>query len=130
MRFFLFILICCSTFIMKAQGPITGFLPRKRNIDFAFSYSYDSYSTYRFGKEEQFLEIPESSGVYMMHAATKILFIGGSQNLKESISSIPSESCISKATRFRFREEKTCQFCMAFPGQNCIVSTAYQTVLP
>ena len=68
--------------------------------------SEDKWSDWLDFNEDKFSTIPESSGVYMMHAATKILFIGGSPNLKESISNISSESCISKATRFRFREEK------------------------
>ena len=34
---------------------------------------------------ETISKIPQSAGVYMMHASMKILFIGGSENIKTSI---------------------------------------------
>lgn len=52
--------------------------------------------------EEQTAKVPESPGVYMMHAAMKILFIGGSTNLKQSIAESLKTSCISDAKRFRY----------------------------
>ncbi len=56
--------------------------------------------------EDEFSVIPESPGVFMMHAAMKILFIGGSTNLKQSIENTSSGGCASKAKRFRYREEE------------------------
>ena len=50
-------------------------------------------------------KVPEVSGVFMMHAAMKILYIGGSENMKKTIENI-SEKCVSNATRFRYRKEK------------------------
>ena len=47
-------------------------------------------------------KIPESSGVFMMHASMKILSIGASENLRKSVSDTLSDSCISKASRFRY----------------------------
>jgi len=48
---------------------------------------------------------PETPGVFMMHADTKILHIGGSENMRKTIESI-SEKCVLDATRFRYGEEK------------------------
>lgn len=49
---------------------------------------------------------PETSGVYMMHENMKILFIGGSKNIKKSIEETTSEKCISRASRFRYKKEE------------------------
>jgi hypothetical protein len=47
--------------------------------------------------------IPESPGVYKMHASMKILFIGSSaQSVRQSLLDCLSDPCISKATRFGF----------------------------
>lgn len=59
MSFMRFLVICCffySCFWAHAQGPISGFMPRKGHLDLAFSYSYDSYDTYLFGKQERYLD--------------------------------------------------------------------------
>jgi excinuclease UvrABC nuclease subunit len=47
-------------------------------------------------------KVPESPGVYMMHAAMKILFIGDSNNLRQSISESLKAPCIGEAKRFRY----------------------------
>ena len=57
--------------------------------------------------QEIFEKIPKSPGVFMMHAAMKILFIGGSNNMKKTIEDISSEECISKSTRVRYRKEES-----------------------
>lgn len=36
-----------------AQGPVTGFMPGRKNTDIALAYSVDSYSTYLFGEERR-----------------------------------------------------------------------------
>jgi len=59
-----------------------------------FDYNQDTIS-----------RVPEISGVFMMHAAMKILYIGGSKNMRNSIENI-SEKCVSNATRFRYRREE------------------------
>lgn len=46
--------------------------------------------------------IAESKGVYKIHAGMKILFIGSSQNLRESMLGCLSDPCISKAKRFSY----------------------------
>ena len=46
--------------------------------------------------------IAESEGVYKIHASMKILFIGSSQNLRESMRGCLSDPCISKARRFSY----------------------------
>ena len=56
--------------------------------------------------QETFEKIPKVPGVFMMHAVMKILFIGGSENMKESIIEASLEKDISKATRVRYRKEK------------------------
>jgi excinuclease UvrABC nuclease subunit len=47
-------------------------------------------------------EIPESEGIYKMHASMKILFIGNSHNLRKSLLECLSDSCLNKATRFSY----------------------------
>lgn len=46
--------------------------------------------------------IPESEGVYKMHASMKILYIGNSNNLRQSLLESLSNSCLKKATRFSY----------------------------
>jgi hypothetical protein len=45
---------------------------------------------------------PESAGVFSMHASMKILFIGASQNLRNSLLESLSKPCLDKAKRFRY----------------------------
>jgi len=47
--------------------------------------------------------IPQTAGVYMMHISMKILFIGGSENMKTSIQH-NTNPCISQATRIRYMQ--------------------------
>ena len=54
--------------------------------------------------KETISKIPQSAGVYMMHTSMKILFIGGSENIKTSIQDKEKDSCISKATRVRYMQ--------------------------
>ncbi len=53
---------------------------------------------------ETISKIPQSAGVYMMHASMKILFIGGSENIKTSIQDKDGDLCISRATRVRYMQ--------------------------
>ena len=46
--------------------------------------------------------IPEAEGVYKMHASMKILYIGNSSNLRQSLLDSLSNPCLSKATRFSY----------------------------
>ena len=52
--------------------------------------------------QEQIANAPESPGVYMMHAAMKILYIGGTDNLRKSITESQSAVCTCDAKRFRY----------------------------
>lgn len=63
------------------------------------------WSEWQDNNQESILEIPEKPGVYMMHESMKILFIGGSQNMKKSIIDSLEKKCVSDSTRIRFREE-------------------------
>ena len=45
---------------------------------------------------------PEASGVFVMHAAMKILFIGGAQNLRTILLESLATPCLEKAKRFRY----------------------------
>jgi hypothetical protein len=51
---------------------------------------------------EQISKIPAESGVYTMHAAMKILVIGGTQNLRETILETLNDSCTKDAKRFKY----------------------------
>ena len=46
--------------------------------------------------------IPTSEGVYKMHASMRILLIGSSQNLRQSLLEDLSNPCISKGARFSY----------------------------
>jgi hypothetical protein len=46
--------------------------------------------------------IPESEGVYKLHANMKILFIGSGQNLRQSLTQDLTNPCISKGARFSY----------------------------
>ena len=47
--------------------------------------------------------VPESPGLYKIHANMKILYIGSStQNIKESLIECLSDTCISMAKRFSY----------------------------
>ena len=41
-------------------------------------------------------------GVFMMHAAMKILLIQGTENIRKDLESTLSNHCTSQATRFRY----------------------------
>lgn len=45
---------------------------------------------------------PESPGACVMHASMKILYIGGSQNLRQELLSRLSDPCTGKSKRFRY----------------------------
>ena len=46
--------------------------------------------------------VPESAGIFMMHSAMKILFIGNTLNLRSSLIDSLHIPCTSNATRFRY----------------------------
>lgn len=46
--------------------------------------------------------VPEASGVFVMHTAMKILFIGSAQNLSASLLESLTTPCLEKAKRFRY----------------------------
>jgi excinuclease UvrABC nuclease subunit len=45
---------------------------------------------------------PESPGVCVMHANMKILYIGGSRNIRQELLDRLSDPCTTKAKRFRY----------------------------
>jgi hypothetical protein len=53
--------------------------------------------------------IPETEGIYKMHASMKILYIGNSFNLKQSLLESLSKPCLSKATRFSYVATQTAE---------------------
>jgi hypothetical protein len=46
--------------------------------------------------------VPESSGVFVMHASMKIMYIGGSENIRHALLERLSDPCTGKAKRFRY----------------------------
>jgi hypothetical protein len=46
--------------------------------------------------------IAESEGVFKMHSGMKILFMGSSRNLRDSLLQCLSNPCVSRAKRFSF----------------------------
>ena len=53
--------------------------------------------------------VPETEGLYKMHASMKILYIGNSFNLKQSLLESLSKPCLSKATRFSYVVTQTAE---------------------
>lgn len=46
--------------------------------------------------------VPESAGIFVMHASMKMLYIGGSQNIRVGLTERLSDECSAKAKRFRY----------------------------
>jgi excinuclease UvrABC nuclease subunit len=46
--------------------------------------------------------VPESPGVFVMHASMKVLYIGASANIRQGLIERLSNECSSKAKRFRY----------------------------
>jgi hypothetical protein len=56
-----------------------------------------------FNKDSIISNVPESEGVYKMHASMKILYIGNSNNIRQSLLESLENSCIKKdTTRFSY----------------------------
>ena len=61
-----------------------------------------SWSDWVDFNKETINNAPETPGVFMMHAAMKILYIGNSHNLRSELLESLNNPCISEATRFRY----------------------------
>ncbi|MFQ5998758.1 MAG: hypothetical protein ACE5KO_05580 [Candidatus Bathyarchaeia archaeon] len=46
--------------------------------------------------------VPHASGIYVMHTAMKILYVGYSYDMRKSLGENRSDPCISEAKRFRY----------------------------
>lgn len=46
--------------------------------------------------------VPDQAGVFKVHASMKILYIGSSVNVKQSLLECMSDSCVGKAKRFSY----------------------------
>ena len=46
--------------------------------------------------------LPESPGVFVMHANMKVLYIGGSTNIRQGLADRLSDECSASAKRFRY----------------------------
>lgn len=62
----------------------------------------NSWSDWLDFNNENIQKSPTSPGVFMMHAAMKILFIESSDNIRDGVIQSKQKPCISNATRFRF----------------------------
>jgi len=61
-----------------------------------------SWSDWLDFNSEQIAKIPTDSGVYMMHASMKILYIGNSANLRQTVLESINNPCIKDAKRFKY----------------------------
>src|SRR5215212_10476387 len=60
-------------------------------------------SWYDFNKDLIISNVPESEGVYKMHASMKILYIGNSDNIRQTLLDSLADSCVKKdTTRFSY----------------------------
>jgi len=46
--------------------------------------------------------VPESPGVFMMHAKMKVMYIDGTDNLRKGLFEAIKRPCVSEAKRFRY----------------------------
>jgi hypothetical protein len=47
-------------------------------------------------------KVPQSEGVYKLHANMKILFIGSTKNLRQSLIQDLTNPCVNKSSRFSY----------------------------
>ena len=62
----------------------------------------DQWSDWLDFNQDTAKSAPETSGVFVMHTAMKIQFIGSAQNLRESLLESLAKPCLEKAKRFRY----------------------------
>ena len=55
-------------------------------------------------KKEVIQKIPKSTGVFMTHQSMRVLFIGGSENLQNSLLDTLELTCIGNSSRFRYAQ--------------------------
>jgi hypothetical protein len=77
----------------KGQFKVMNDERREESLDWSPWLDFD---------KDNIANIAESEGVYKIHAGMKILFIGSSQNVRESMLGCLSDPCISKAKRFSY----------------------------
>lgn len=61
-----------------------------------------SWSEWTDLKEEKIESMPEEAGVFVIHSSMKILFIGGTTNLRKSLLEKHQDPCIADNARFKF----------------------------
>ncbi len=64
----------------------------------------NSWSDWLDFNKETISKIPQSAGVYKIQASMKILFIGGSENIRTGIQDRESDLCISKNARIKYMQ--------------------------
>lgn len=65
------------------------------------SYTWSDWLDFN---KEIIQKIPKSPGVFMTHQAMKILFIGNSENLQNSLLERLESQCVCNSSRFRYAE--------------------------
>ena len=61
---------------------------------------------FNFDKEE-ISKVPQTPGVFRMHAAMKILYIGNTENLQKRLFETMEDDCTKKASRFCYFETES-----------------------
>jgi excinuclease UvrABC nuclease subunit len=57
--------------------------------------------------KQQIDSVPEAAGIYLMHASMKVMYIGGSENIRKSLLDLIKDPCASKAKRFHYMLTET-----------------------
>jgi hypothetical protein len=63
-----------------------------------------SWSEWLEFNKENVSKVPQTSGVFRMHTAMKMMYIGNAQNLQKRLDEALSAPCTSDAKRFCFME--------------------------
>ncbi len=79
--FLLAVLFVCGLQGLSAQGPIDGYMKGKGIVDFAFTYSTESFNTYLFGKERQ--------SIFNKTQTLSLFATGGLTNSVDFVVSVP-----------------------------------------
>lgn len=64
--------------------------------------SEENWSEWLDFDEPRVQAVPQAAGVFVMHASMKIMYIGGTSDLRHALSERLADPCCSKAKRFHY----------------------------
>ena len=92
-----------SRFHLYIKKPSRLIQPMNNRDDIQ-SLDWSSWSDFNSNSIDK---VPESEGVYKLHASMKILFIGNSENIKQSLMRDLTNPCFNNNARFSYAITET-----------------------